>query len=365
MQKNISKKFFAIVFAISFACSQVKDPYVLSNLPNIQILEKQDHQFCDSLKLNFDERDNLASKFYWHCRLSLTKYRLYPRAVTPQEQKFNLEISDLITKISLKVSSAKESILLHQNKKMDSHDHKQCLVMGFVFDTEDQTKIDDYFSCRRSLIDERQLVPPFGKSEYLQYPNSSYNLGFAIDQRIDKRLQIYKEAKEKYPNCVKFNLLSANFKRCTEAQEKSWQCLREIDRKKFKKDGEEKTACQRESYLRFSDELLSAEDRRQKEIEQRNITSDFYNKQSFAALGITAEQFDSDEKRVKKEEEERQKKLQNINSKNGLYNRYELTKLRQKYIFSCQKNIEEKVESFAQDLKKYCEGLVEFEVMGE
>ena len=371
---NFSQKIFmrkkflfaiALIFSVAVACSRGQDPYILSHLSQIQVLEKQDHKFCVSLKLSFDKGDNLKSGIYWRCRLSLAKYKLYTDQRAPNYAKHNLEISDLITKISLKLSNTPESILIRENKKMDDRQHKQCLIMGFVFDTEDQAKIDDYFACRKALIEDQQLVPPFGNTEYLKYPNRSYNLGFVIDRRIDEEIKRYNSEKKNYPTCIKFHFSSANFKNCVAAQNRSRQCFTEIDKKKFRREGEEKIVCQKQAYLRFPDEFLKEEDRNKRDIERMKNNSDYYNKQNFASIGIgDLSQFES--KSDKKTEEVTNKKSdKNINSKEGLYSKFELTKLRQKYIFSCQQEADGRVIDYVEGLKKDCGKMIEFEVIGE
>jgi len=355
----------AALFCITTACDHSKDPYILSHLTQIQTFEMQDHRLCVSLKLNFDKRDNFKSEIYWRCRLSFAKYRLYTDTSRPEYARHNLEISDLITKISLKLANTPESILIRENKKMDDRQHNQCLVMGFVIDTEDQTKIDDYFACRKALIEDQQLVPPFGNNEYLKYPNSSYNLGFAIDRRIDDRIKRYKAAKEKYPTCVQFHLNSADFKNCTIAQDNSRQCFSEVDKKKFKREGEEKIICQKQSYIRFPGELLKEEDLAKQDIERMKANSDYYNQQNFASIGIgDFSQFDGSAAKTNKNKPEK-KPAKDINSKAGLYSKFELTRLRQKYIFSCQAEADVRVTQYAEDLKKSCGEMAKFEIVGE
>lgn len=365
MQKNISRQFITIIFCIIAACAHRLDPYILSHLSHIQTLEKQDHAFCVDLKLDYDKTDNLKSALYWRCRLSMAKFRLYPNPHDEAMQRHNLEINDLLTKISLRLAQTPESVLMHQNKMMDERDHNQCLVMGFTLETQDQTKVDDYFACRKALLTERQLVPPYGNKQYLKYPNSSYNIGFVIDRRIDAEIARYNAAKEKYPTCVKYHLKGLDFKKCTASQDASRQCFSEIERKRFKKEGEEKIICQKEAYMRFPDEFLKDEDARKKEIARLKLNSDYYNKNSFAAIGVDDTQFDSDEERVVKEKAEAKKSRKDINSKQGLYSKYELTRLRQKYIFTCQKEADTKVEDYVDGLNRTCEEMAKFRALAD
>ncbi len=368
MQRNFFAEFLMLFFCIIIACTKapIEDPFILSNSLRIRQVERQDHNACAFLKLSFDQTDNVKSALYWRCRLSFAKYRLYTEISTPEQEEHNKEISDLITKISLKVSETPEAVLANENKKMDNRQHRQCLAMGFEIETDDQAKIDDYFACRKALIEDQQLMPPYANDEYLDYPNRSYNIGFVIDQKIEERIKIYNEARKKYPICVKFNLYDVNFKRCTVAQDESRQCFSEIGLKKFKREGEEKIACQKQAYIRFPDEMLKDESKKKAEIERMKANSDYYNQYSFASIGINDTGiFESDEKRAEREKMEKQQKNENINSKKGLYSKYELTQLRQKYIFSCQKEAESKINEYVDSLKNQCQELVNFEIVGE
>jgi hypothetical protein len=370
MQKKIFTKIFAAIFCLSFACKHVEpvDPHILSNLAHIQFFEKQDHNFCSSLKINFDKTIDMQSGLYWRCRMSLAKHRLRTDDAA-DAKNYNLEISDLVTKISLKLANTPESILTHENNKMDERHHNQCLAMGYIIQTEDQAKIDDYFSCRRALIVDQQLVPPFGNLEYLDYPNYSYNIGFVVDRRVDEEINRYKLAKEKYPICVKFHLDNINFKNCAAAQDKSRQCFLAIDKKKFLKEAEEKVICQKMAYIRFTNDLLKEDDRKKAELERMKNNSDFYNNRSFAAIGVSDAEFGpKNELKLKDKKTAKQlraEKFKEINSNKKLYDKFELTRLRQKYIFSCQKEADFRVINYVENLKKSCADEANFVVLGE
>lgn len=359
--KFVYKKFF--ILALLIGCATIKDPYLLSNILAIRELEKQDHKLCTALKLNFDGKDNFLSRAYWRCRLSFAKYRLSPSVTDNEEQSnYDLEISDLVTKISLKLSSTPEAVIIRENKKMDEYDHKKCLAMGFELETEDLTKIEDYFSCRKVLLDEEQLLPPYGNMDYLSYQNRSYGVGFVIDQRVQKAISHYNELKEKYPTCVDFGVNSLNFKRCSLAQDKARQCVAEIPHKKFRFEGDEKVTCQKRAYLRFGDELVKKDDQKNLDIQRASRNSDYYNNQNFAAIGVDQEDFV--EKKKKKDSGDK-KSAAEVNSKKGLYEKFELTKLRQKFVAACQKEASSRVEEYADGLKKSCVALEKFEVLGE
>lgn len=367
MQKEILHRIFILVFCINFACSpnqnkpKVDEPFIVSHLPHIKDFERQDHGFCSSLEIDFEKSDNLKSALYWRCRLSLAKYRLNTDQTAVGATQYNLEISDLITKISLRLANTPESILTHENKKMDNHHHLQCISMGYIIATTDQEKIDDYFACRKALIEDQQLVPPYGNNDYLDYPNRSYNIGFVIDRRIDEDIKNYNAEKAKYPTCMKFNLYSTDFKSCTTAQDNSRACFATIDKKKFTREWEEKIACQKQSYSKFPNVFLKENEEEKARVERVKANSAFYNQHSLASIGLDEKQFGGDGKNYEKDDE----KEKNINSKEGLYSKYELTKLRQKYIFACQKKADDRVKLYVENLKKGCADLEKFKIVGE
>ncbi len=361
MAEKTFRKIF--ILAILFGCATVKDPYLLSNVLEIRELEKQDHQLCTALKLNFDGKDNFLSRAYWQCRLSFTKYRLSPSfGAGEQQSRRDLEISDLVTKISLKLSATPEAVIIRENKKMDEHDHTKCLAMGFELETEDLTKVEDYFACRKVLLDEEQLLPPYGNLDYMPYQNRSYGVGFVIGQRIEKAILRYNQLKEKYPTCVDFGVNSLNFKRCSEAQDQSRKCFAEVPQKKFRFEGDEKVTCQKLAYLRFGDELMKKDNQKNLDIQRANRNSDYYNNQNFAAIGIEQSEFIE---KGSKQDLDQKKSAEKINSKTGLYEKFELTKLRQKFVAACQIEASSRVEEKVNQLKKSCEDLQKFEVLGE
>ncbi len=366
--KLVSKKLFTfqILFAAAFFCvfscaAPKKDPYILSSIPQIQEFEKVDHGLCTSFKLNFDGKENLINRDYWQCRLTFAKYRLAPGRSQISAPGNNGDIQDLISLILVKVTATPESVIKRENQKMDEHDHKKCLNMGFVIDSDDFAKIEDYFACRKVLIEEHQLIPPFGNLDYLDYRNNSYNIGFVIDQRITKEIERYKELEKRYPTCVKYNVNGLNFKHCVEAQEKSRQCYEGIPKKKFRIEGERKVTCQKLAYSRFGDQLMKGEDWRKNEMARDNKNSDYYNKQSLSSIGISQSDFGHDQAANSGQE----KKSDEPNPKAGLYEKYELTRLRQKFVVACQNDAASAVETEVEKLKAACEFLEKFEVIGE
>lgn len=369
--KTILKIFFALFALVLFSCAKVKykEPYIFSNFATVQEMERQDHKFCTSINLDSGKNhDDFTTQTYWQCRLSLAKNRLSTNSFSFQGQQNNFQINDLVSKISLHISEIGESNFTKENQKLDLLQHNQCLRLGYDNDTLDRSKIDDYFLCRKRLLEEYRFNAPFGNLDYLDYPNNSYNIEFVIEQRRKEEDKKFNDAKEKYPTCVKYNLRKENFKNCAAAQDKSRQCFSEIAKKKFKKELSEKTTCQQQSYVKFPDSFLKNDNLdKSKELKQIKLTADDYNSNSFVALGIDEGDLAEFKAKTKEEKEaEKQKEVaDNFNKKTNLYNKSELTNLRKEYIFECQKNAESRVEEYAKSLNKECDNMIKFEVIDE
>ena len=368
MPKKSLKILLVAILCTAFACDRTppKEPYLLSNDQEIRKLERSDHKFCNSLDLNSGAANkSFNGDLYWHCRLSMAKYKLKTNVGSAKNLDYNAKISDLVTKISLNLSEAKESVFIKENKKIDARDHEKCVALGYDFDISDRFKTDQYLLCRKRLIDDQQLDPPYGVDAYLKYPNRSYNLSFVLDTRIDNETKRYKDTETNYPTCLKFFNDKENSKLCFAAQDQSRACLKELTGKRFKKESEQKTICQKQAYERFPDSFLRDGDQRQKDIEQAKINADLYNNNSFTALGIDAadiELFESgDTADAQYEAREKQKQLEkNVNSKKGIYSRYGLTKLRQKYIIACQQNADLIVQKYIDDETKICNDIGDY-----
>lgn len=351
-----------IVFLFSCQKTTTKELYIISNFKEIQDLERQDHKFCSSLNLDGAKIFNLKSEAYWRCRLALAKFKLE----NGSNPKINFQINDLVTKISFNLSELGESEFIKEINKLSDHQHRQCLRMGFNPDTLDQVAIDDYFLCRKRLIDDYELDPPFDNIDYLQYPNRTYDVNFVVDRRLAEEKAKVKAENEKYPSCAKYNLRKENFKRCALAIDNSKACFSQINNKKLKKEAIEKTICQKQSYVEFPSSFLEEQDKKELGIKQTKTNADIYNQNNFSSLGINetdVEKFQS----LKKEDQEKKKnqKKKEINSKKGLYNKTDLTRLRQKYIQACHKEVDLVIDKYVDFLQKECEETKKFKELDE
>jgi hypothetical protein len=227
--------------------------------------------------------------------------------------------------------------------------------MGYHQDAKDQLKIEEYYLCRKNLIELNYAEPPFNNEEYLEYQNKSYNIAFVIDKRIKDSIKQNQEKLEQYPECKNFKTFSDDFKKCVKSLDSFKTCVTESKIKTLEKEGLEKLICQKQAYVRFNDNMIKNSDRVDLEIETRNYNSDRDNKNNFESIGINEKDFLG--KELKKKviiEDEKIKNTVNNNNDN-IYSKYEISKLRKKFISSCLKIIDKKIKNYEENLMQQCQ----------
>ena len=96
-------------------------------------------------------------------------------------------------------------------------------------------------------------------------------------------------------------------------------------------------------------------DRVDLEIKTRNYNSDRDNKNNFESIGINEKDFLG--KELKKKviiEDEKIKNTVNNNNDN-IYSKYEISKLRKRFISSCLKIIDKKIKNYEENLMQQCQ----------
>lgn len=363
------KNFFALIILLilNLACAtELYEPYILSNNEVIRRIERGDHEVCLSLKLNYDSQDINQSKLYWRCRLVFTKFRLNTRG--SQVSEINDEITNLVAKISLKLTGDSIENLYSQNLKLDKFHHQRCEKLGYQVDTDDKAKIEEYFSCRKALIDEYNLSAPYGNDQYLKYKNETYDLGFVVDHALENNIKKQAEAMQNFPECSKYNFRSENFKNCSKDIEDNRKCLAKIPEQIYKKDGEEKIACQRKVYEIYGDELLIDFEKQQNQIQKNNFIADTQNKNNLESMGLNQKMFmvESKEKLEQKnsledDQESQEQRRKKINSRTNLYTKSEITRLRRIYISNCQKEVNAQINKYREEIIKKCNDMLKYD----
>lgn len=281
-----------ILFLTVFACTKkIRPLYLISENSNINKYEDFDHQACLDLKLNFDNNSNINSKLYWHCRLSFSKFHLQNNPILPRQIEFNSQISDLIAKISLKISTNQESFILQQINKIDDLDNKKCLKMGYLPDHKNQIKLEQYYQCRKNLIELYYSELPFNNPQYQQYQDKTYDIAFVIDKKIKQSIDDKNSKITNNPKCSNFHVDSDDFLKCIQSIKDYEKCQIDASIKIKELDSDNKIKCQKQAYIRFNDEMIKSKERDELEIMVRNLKSDRDNRNNFESIGINENDF--------------------------------------------------------------------------
>jgi hypothetical protein len=358
MKKIIAKKLYCQLllssFLLLFACMN-KSAFIVGNNRYLAKIEEQDHKSCLDLKVRFNSNTNLENQQYWQCRLSFAKYRLLNNPSDQKQQKHNEKIVYLINKISDKLADKQPSLLEREVEKLDEKHHQQCQNMGYESETEDKNKIDIYLQCRSSLIDNYLSEPPYDNYDYLPYQYKNYDISYVINKRIKIASQKKEKIVQDYPKCTSYALYSQELKKCIENQQKARFCYQQNLRNSILKERDAKLICQQQANIRFDDNLLIQEkiiDR----IKERNYKSDLTYNFNFESMGLNELDFISkqEKKKIELEQEKEQEEENNFNSTTALYNRYELSQIRKKYVLSCYKFVDNNLLQDKNNLDKKC-----------
>ena len=160
---------------------------------------------------------------------------------------------------------------------------------------------------------------------------------------------------EANPQCSNFKPRTPEFAKCLDDFKKYNQCLIDNNLEVRKQESNQKIICQKQAYIRFSDEMIIESERVDNAISIRNQNSDRDNRYSFGSMGIDEDDFLA--KNLKEEKKkEIIKKLSDIqNHKNNIYSKQEISRLRRSFISNCVKIINKDLDEMRLNLNKNCD----------
>ncbi|NCA29069.1 MAG: hypothetical protein EBS92_07380, partial [Proteobacteria bacterium] len=255
------------------------------------------------------------------------------------------------------ISKNQENNIVKEVNKLEEIDHKKCLKLGYDNQSKDQIKVEEYYQCRKNLIELNFAEPPFSNNQYQKYHNKSYDIAFVIDKRIKKSFDENQKKIAENPECTSFKPSSDDFKKCSDSVMNFQKCLNDSNKKITETEAKEKIICQKQAYLRFNDEMIKEEDRVDNKIKNRNLNSDRDNRNNFESFGINENDFLGKAEKEKVAQENIKKISKIDNSTRGIYSKQEISWLRKKFIVSCMTTINSKNEIDKKNFIKDCEKL--------
>ncbi len=356
--KLFRKVLFPIVCLVIFQSCNSSESYLLTYQSKLRIIERQDHQKCISQGLDYGEWDEITTEMYWRCRYNLINERKINDAITAVAIRNNAAIEKISEEILKNLNRAKYSALAKIEDDIELSDHKKCESRNYGLGIGGLN--DDYYRCRQDLIVAR--IPPAPRITHLFETSilpddraAEYKAIADSEGKSNQEVNLIVDAMQKYPNCLGLNVKSNDFKKCSAATDESQRCLANVNSLQVKKELQDKIYCQQQAFLQFPDNYALAKDKSAGEIEKLKI-----------AEKSTADQ------EVKKENNatlaylESDKNIENIGryvedvsnqeeqSKGKIYSRIELLKLRERFIYQCDKKMEDKLPEFNKQSSQDC-----------
>jgi hypothetical protein len=311
----------------------------------------EDDAFCTSLGLN-PSGNPIVSEVYWRCRIALAKRRLTFGRVIPEFMRQNSVLQIYISELRAHFEQSFENLNDYRNSFISQRDHELCQRQGLNDDDDfNFEKVEKYIKCRKELIKVAQVTPPYDKTQYFDRPTQdSYNIGFVINQRQDRKIAEIEDIKKQYPNCFHLGIKSDEFPKCKEDYNRKNLCYKAIAERISEKNMKERISCQKKLYVRFSDSMAKKDD-----IDDKILVAQIYEQNDLRSLGLSEKDIASfypEEKKPKKIDETASK---NFNTENELYTKGELTMLKKKYIVACNQEIPPLLNDLKKRMEMQCE----------
>lgn len=351
---------FFIIFLLTASCADKEIYYNQREESIMTQIERVDHQYCTQLGLDSGDDNPIKAEIYWRCRIIIAQKRIIPETLGINPVRSYIIKRQFINRLKTSFAESFEKSNDQRNSLFDNNDHLKCINLGHNLDTLDKSVIEDYYSCRKKLINEQQLIPPFFNEEYFHRGQDTYNIPFSINKNIDYNIAQHEEQKKKYPFCVKyFEEKSEEYPKCVKDFENQKTCYKKIKKSEIAKKMEELSICQKKSYQRFPESMLKEDKERDEEIDNTKVRADIDYSNNLASLGITQDKMESfkpktDEEKLQ-EKKENQKK--NFNTKNELYNKIELSRLRQEFLALCNQESKPKISDYVDVLTRDCKAI--------
>jgi len=301
-----------------------------------KIIEADDHPRCVSQSIDSKNQDKIIAETYWLCRYNLVVDRKIFGTADQATIKHNSEVEKISAEFLNNLSRAKYAPSATIDDKIELSDHNRCLASGYNLAIGQSN--DNYYRCRQDLIIAH--LPPIAQG------NKDFN------QEISQIIA----TTDKYPDCVNLNINSMDFKRCVQAADESRECIGNIYSVNIKQELQNKIYCQTQSFIQFPDNYGLAKNKSTKEIEKlmlakKKAKEDKFNKKP----NTTLEYLEGNQNitahigRYSPDNSDKEEQL-----KGELYGRIELLKLRESFIYQCDKNMDNKLPNFVDRSLKYC-----------
>lgn len=332
----------------------------LSAQVTVRNIEKQDYQACIAQGLDYGDWNDITTELYWRCRYNLIRVRFVTDIRSPSDVKYNALINKISEKIINNLIRSEFAALTTIDSKTEVLDNQECAKVGYDLNNNNKSIMDNYYHCREKLF----LSRIGGAKTYTDVKEllltSSWNKDYLalLQKKYDDEIDNVEEMIKRYPNCFGLGIKSDDLGKCVMANNQSKKCLNEVESAKIKKIIEGKTYCQQQAYNEFPDDYALTKDKSASEIEklkERKKLAQNKNSKELSDEDIIAKQYLNNDQRQKNigrqivddNDSEEQ-------SKEKLYSRVDLLQLRERFIASCDKEMDNKLPDFYDQAEQDC-----------
>jgi len=356
--KLLKKISLSILFLSTILSCNNSQSYLFTYQSKLRVVERQDHQKCVAQGLDYGDWDEIITEMYWRCRYNLITARKINYAFTADSIRNNAAIDKISEEILKNLNRAEYSSLAKIEDDIELSDHNKCKPKGYSLGINNGLD-DNYYRCRQNLIIAR--IPPapkitnFFETADLPPKMAEEYTAIADLSKTNQEANFIAELMQKYPNCIGLNTKSDDFKKCSAATDESQRCLANIRSVQIKKELQDKIYCEKQTFVQFPDNYALAKEKSASEIEKLKLAQvEKHSKESNQENNMTLQYLESDKnienigryiEDVSNDEEQ---------SKEKLYSRIELLKLRERFVFQCNKKMEDKLPYFVKQSSQDC-----------
>lgn len=350
----IKRTLFLFVLSCIFSCNQ-SESYIFTEQATLRIIERQDHQKCISEGLDYGDWDDFTTELYWRCRYDLIQSRIINHAITPQAIRENAVIEKISNEILKNLTRANFAVIARIDDDIAVSDHNKCYnKFKYKLSGVLPINMDDYYRCRQQLVLNRippaprithyfdTAVLPEGRAK--EYMKLVKNVKSDSNQAVEDATHLM----QRYPNCAGLSTKSDDFQKCSAASDESKVCLSNIESMKLKKQLQDKLYCQKQSFIQFPDNYALAKDKSASEIARIKDEEDDTDDNAI----LKYLEGDLEDKNIGRQLDDSGDKQEE--SKQKLYSKIELLRLREQFIYQCNQTMDDKLPEFANKVAQDC-----------
>lgn len=363
IKKRLNYKLILFAIGAIVSCQQ-DNSELIKRQAYLRNIERQDHQKCISQGIDIGALGEATTELYWRCRFDLIQARKNSESITPEAIEHNATLKIASDDILKRWNRSRQAFITTLEDDADTVDHAKCLAVGNV-ESEDEKQVDAYYRCRQKLALRRKssttsITNSYETSLLNKAEAENYFEELKNAKNLEADVAFVDKMMHSYPACGGLKVQSDEFRKCAEANDDAKKCVDGLAEAKTKKSIQDKMYCTNQAFIQFPDNYALSRYKSASQIlkdkkakEEKNAKKLKEEEKEKADLQYVAGNIDEIEYFENVAEEEK-KDEQEENKKTNVYNKIELTRIREQFIIRCNKSMEQKIDNFAKKFLSDC-----------